>query len=94
MPLYLLCLLSSFSVLFVGCSYQDEWESDQVGNFEALWTIMDEHYSFFDYKQVDWNEVHARYRALVSIRCACRRRWAAAWGARSARPHWRGACAT
>ena len=66
MPLYLLCLLSSFSVLFVGCSYQDEWESDQVGNFEALWTIMDEHYSFFDYQQVDWNEVHSRYRALVS----------------------------
>ena len=50
----------------MGCSYQDEWESDQVGNFEALWTIMDEHYSFFDYKQVDWNEAHDRYRRLVS----------------------------
>ena len=50
----------------MGCAQQEEFESDQVGNFEALWTIMDEHYSFFDYKQVDWNEVHSRYRALVS----------------------------
>ena len=53
-------------VLVGGCTYQDEFERDQVGNFEALWTIMDEHYSFFDYKQVDWNAVHSRYRALVS----------------------------
>ena len=52
--------------LLAGCAYQEDFESDQVGNFEALWTIMDEHYSFFDYKQVDWNEVHQRYRALVS----------------------------
>ena len=65
MPLCLLYLLFSFSLLG-GCAQQDEWDSDQVGNFEALWTVMDEHYSFFDYKQVDWNEVHSRYRALVS----------------------------
>ena len=60
------CLILGFVVLLVGCAEQDEFESDQVGNFEALWTIMDEHYSFFDYKQVDWNEVHSRYRARVS----------------------------
>ena len=52
--------------VLAGCAEKDEWDKDQVGNFEALWTIMDEHYSFFDYKQVDWNEVHSRYRALVS----------------------------
>lgn len=59
---YLLLLV----LVLEGCAQQDEFESDQVGNFEALWTIMDEHYAFFDYKQVDWNEVHSRYRALVS----------------------------
>ncbi len=59
-------MLMALVVLLAGCAQQDEWDSDQVGNFEALWTIMDEHYSFFDYKQVDWNEVHSRYRALVS----------------------------
>ena len=53
-------------LLLVGCAEKDEFEHDQVGNFEALWSIMDEHYSFFDYKQVNWNEVHQRYRALVS----------------------------
>ena len=53
-------------LLLTGCSYQEEFESDQVGNFEALWTIIDEHYSFFDYKQVNWNEVHDRYRNYIS----------------------------
>ena len=53
-------------VLLAGCAQQDDFDSDQVGNFEALWSIMDEHYSFFDYKQVNWDEVHQRYRALVS----------------------------
>ena len=53
-------------MLLGGCAQQDEFEQDQVGNFEALWTIMDEHYSFFDYKQVDWNEVYQLYRPLVS----------------------------
>ena len=60
----LCCLI--MSCVLGGCAEQDEFERDQVGNFEALWTIMDEHYSFFDYKQVDWNEVHQRYRARVS----------------------------
>ena len=63
--IYLFCCLI-VCVLLTGCVQQDEFDSDQVGNFEALWSIMDEHYSFFDYKQVNWDEVHQRYRALVS----------------------------
>ena len=63
--IYLFCCLI-VCVLLAGCVQQDEFDSDQVGNFEALWSIMDEHYSFFDYKQVNWDEVHQRYRALVS----------------------------
>ncbi len=59
-------LYIAVSILLGGCAQQDEWEQDQVGNFEALWTVMDEHYSFFDYKQVDWDEVHDYYRPLVS----------------------------
>lgn len=31
-----------------------------------MWRIMDEHYCFFSYKYVDWNEVYSRYRPLVS----------------------------
>ena len=63
---YCLPFICLVSMLLGGCAQQDEFEQDQVGNFEALWTIMDEHYSFFDYKQVDWNEVYQLYRPLVS----------------------------
>ncbi len=58
------CLTAT--VLLCGCAHDDEWQQDQVGNFEALWSIMDQNYCFFDYKDVDWNEVHDRYRRLVS----------------------------
>lgn len=49
----------------VACHDQVEWDNDPYGNFDALWTILDEHYCFFAYKDVDWNEVKARYRAKV-----------------------------
>ena len=47
------------------------WESRRVHfcseeNFEALWKIMDEHYCFFEYKDVDWNDVYARYSVQVT----------------------------
>jgi len=62
-----LCLLVSLvSLLLVSCAHDDEWDNDQLGNFDALWSIMDKHYSFFEYKDVDWDEVGARYRKLVS----------------------------
>lgn len=35
-------------------------------NFESLWKILDEHYCFFDYKGIDWEETHARYSRQVS----------------------------
>ena len=60
--LYILTLLLTLTA----CHDQPQWRDDPYGNFDALWTIMDEHYSFFDYKQVDWNEVGARYRAKLT----------------------------
>jgi len=62
---YLLATLL-LAAVSTSCAHHDEWGDDQVGNFDALWTIMDEHYSFFDYKDVDWDEVGTRYRRLVS----------------------------
>ena len=47
------------------CHDQPEWKNDPYGNFDALWTILDEHYCFFDYKNVDWQEVRQRYRAKI-----------------------------
>lgn len=39
-------------------------------NFEALWTIMDEHYCFFDVKQkqlgADWDAIHDKYVQYIT----------------------------
>ena len=37
------------------CHEEVEWKDDPYGNFDALWTILDEHYCFFAYKDIDWN---------------------------------------
>ncbi len=47
------------------CSEQT-FSNDAEGNFDALWTIIDEHYTFFEYKNVDWNEVGQRYRSKIT----------------------------
>ncbi len=60
-------LVSCFLLLaLTACHDQPEWNDDPWGNFDALWTIMDEHYSFFEEKNVDWNEVGQRYRAKLT----------------------------
>lgn len=48
------------------CHEEVEWKDDPYGNFDALWTILDEHYCFFAYKDVDWQEVRSRYRSRIS----------------------------
>lgn len=41
-----------------------------LGNFEALWQLMDERYCFFDYKEaelgVDWDEIHDKYYKRIT----------------------------
>lgn len=54
-----------FIFLFFSCVCEDAPQNDNVGNFEALWQVMDERYCFFNEKVVDWNEVHDRYRPQV-----------------------------
>lgn len=54
----------SFAVILLctSCFEEDTFsDSSKKGNFEALWSIMNEHYCFFSYKDVDWNEIHTRY---------------------------------
>lgn len=62
-------------VLPVSCAWNGidrdyEFTNTPEGNFVALWTIMDEHYCFFDLKNdelgVDWDEVYTRYRKSIS----------------------------
>ena len=47
------------------CSEQT-FSNDAEGNFDALWTILDEHYTFFEYKNVDWDAVGKQYRAKIT----------------------------
>ena len=43
------------------CHSIEEWDNTGVGNFEALWQIVDEHYCFFKEKGIDWDSIHDRY---------------------------------
>ena len=64
---HLLSFLSAILVTltFTSCHPYEEWDDSAEGNFDALWTILDEHYCFFDEKDIDWNEVGQRYRARL-----------------------------
>lgn len=48
-----------------GCHSVESWDNDMYGNFDALWTALDEHYCFFESKDVDWEETGRRYRAGI-----------------------------
>lgn len=54
-----------FCLLFSGCEKASEYNSSPRDNFESLWRIMDENYCFFEFKDVDWDEVHDRYSLMV-----------------------------
>lgn len=55
-------------IILTSCVDTEERPNNPQGNFEALWEIMDEHYCFFDYKQVDWQAVYNKYKVRVSDR--------------------------
>lgn len=47
------------------CHSIESWDNDYYGNFDALWTILDEHYCFFESKDIDWKAIGQRYRAEI-----------------------------
>ncbi len=47
------------------CHKIEERADDPRGNFEALWSILDEHYCFFKEKRVDWDQVHDKYARRI-----------------------------
>lgn len=53
---------------FHACMEVEEYENNALGNFEALWKIMDEHYCFFEYKDVDWNRIYTEYKQRINNR--------------------------
>lgn len=52
-------------VLFWSCADNMRFDNNPRGNFDALWTIIDENYCFFEYKQIDWDVVYKSYSARV-----------------------------
>lgn len=62
--LFLLILFSLGS-----CVKEESYNDTVEGNFEALWTILDEHYCFFEEKAdsfgTDWDEIHLRYNSYL-----------------------------
>ena len=63
--LHKILLMLVVSLPVVACHDDVESNYDPFKNFDALWTALDEHYTFFSYKNIDWNEVGKRYRAKV-----------------------------
>ena len=47
------------------CNRIEEYESDNLGNFDALWTFVDQHYCFLEEKGLDWNAVGDKYRPMA-----------------------------
>lgn len=66
--IYRIALLLTAAVGLTACHDMEEYTDDPRGNFEALWSILDEHYCFFDSKNVDWNKVHDTYSRRISDR--------------------------
>ena len=63
---FLVSLLSLLS--FTSCHKVEVFENDPYGNFDALWTILDERYCFFEYKEIDWEQVRIKYRKKLTMK--------------------------
>lgn len=60
-------LVAAFCSLTLCCCVgEEQFDNTKHDNFEALWKIMDEHYCFFDYKDIDWNAIHDKYEKVIS----------------------------
>ena len=68
--LHHILLLAVGLLLLHGCTREDDFSNTPQGNLDALWTIIDEHYCFLDYKHqaigLDWTGVHSKYRQRLS----------------------------
>lgn len=64
---FALLVILSIGLASTSCeSYKFDFENNPHGNFDALWTILDENYCFFDYKEIDWDSIGTSYRARVT----------------------------
>ncbi len=50
----------------VACIRPDDAVDTPKGNFDALWTILDKGYCFFEDKNIDWDAVYDKYKSRIS----------------------------
>ena len=63
-------IIAGFVLVFLySCHSVDEYANDPYGNFDALWSILDERYCFFEYKDIDWNQIREKYRSRIGRTC-------------------------
>jgi len=65
---HIFVLICFAALAFTSCerAFMEQDESaDPVNVFEYLWHKVDQQYTFFDVKGVDWDSVHAVYRPMV-----------------------------
>lgn len=61
-------ILALMALAFSGCAKQflaDDPESTPLSNFEHLWHELNNKYSYFEYKSIDWDETYSTYRPMV-----------------------------
>lgn len=54
------------ALLLASCVDEAAYDNTPEGNFDALWTAIDEHYCFLTLKGVDWDAVGRRYRQRLT----------------------------
>lgn len=59
----LVLLITTFTI--TSCYREHTITNSPQGNFDALWTIIDEKYCFLDYKEIDWDAIYDKYLPRV-----------------------------
>ena len=59
-------MISIIGAAFTSCHDAPEYKNTLYGNFDALAEIIDTHYCFLSDKDIDWNEVVAKYRSQIT----------------------------
>ncbi len=64
---YILSLLAL--ALPCGCVEEDSFDNSPTGNFDALWSLIDQRYCFLGYAEeqfgLNWNNVYHKYKAKI-----------------------------
>lgn len=61
--IFSICILFCFALM--SCEKADKATMDPYTNLDALWTLLDEKYCFFEYKDIDWEAVRVEYRSRI-----------------------------